>query len=677
MKLLDLTRSIVAVALVFSVTVDGASGPQNAGGQQQLSEEDSQFWDRYLHNQESSITLSPTKAPTDSPTKAPTDSPTKAPTDSPTKAPVGGPCDVEVSLTCVNSKGLQCNQLKAPPSACADGTRIRTLTFRYQNCLCPASFNLQPNPNDAGENICIDSAPLVEAPVVVECRGPRGLSMSVSPAEVLPDGLFTVTNPTGGFLPLKVYCDILDGVTGAKLQTNIIDTSGQTSLNLEDKYGAMLLESCDELTCVETISYTIDIENIGRNCLDMTQADFVFNDDITNLLPLLPSTELCPEKSTSFDLTTAIDVCTAGDYFAQAIVVANPPDKNAGFCEDDAELSFAILEQATNPPTFPPTNSPTFPPTKAPTYRPTKSPSFPPTKAPVRPPTQSPVSVCTIRLDTRCVVAGNSTQAGRPCETPFLGIESCKERPTSAVMLFNGGGCAQSDNTQGLLFSCVDMNGGPPVNEGERAYIEVTDIKGNQIDYFSGVVEVGNTYRINDNNERFEADMFITIYTPDQRTVLQSVQFHSSCSRNLELKNRFGASQLVEFTNDLQGTVSCFVTFSFTLTISVPISATTTQPIVLTRLTATTNFAGNLDLTTEVAGLTIAPGSAPLLVTLEGVIDASSQMRYTLMFYVEGAVAATGQKCTGSETLSFLAGHAPGARSPVASPTSEKSKKRK
>jgi len=285
------------------------------------------------------------------------------------------------------------------------------------------------------------------------------------------------------------------------------------------------------------------------------------------------------------------------------------------------------------------------------------------------PPTNPPTSECIIELDTSCVIGGNSSQSGQSCDVPTLGIEPCLERPTGATMLYNGGGCEQSDNTQELKFTCQDMNGGPPIEEGAESFIVVTDIKGNGITYFSGLVGVGETFPLNDNNERFEADMFITISTPDQGTVLQMVQFHSSCSSNLELKNRFGASQLVEFVNSVQGVVSCFVSFSFSLEIIVPIEATTTEPIILTSLTAMTNFAGDLDLTDQVEGQTISPGSAPVIVTLEGTIDASTQMRYTLFFNINGNVVATGQPCTGMDMLSFLAGNEPGARLPAGSPT--------
>ena len=233
-------------------------------------------------------------------------------------------------------------------------------------------------------------------------------------------------------------------------------------------------------------------------------------------------------------------------------------------------------------------------------------------------------------------------------------------------MLFNGGGCEQSDNTQELKFTCADSNGGPPINEGEQVYIIVTDIKGLGVTYFSGLVAVGETYSINDEGQRFEADQFITVYTPDQSTVLQSVQYHSSCSSNLELKNRFGASQLVEFINDLQGLVSCFQTVSFAIDVALPITATGSESIELTTMTAMTSFAGLIDLTPQVAGQVIGPDSPSIVVTLEGTINAAERQMYTIAYSVEGVRVSDGALCTGMDMISFVAGADPNATAPSA-----------
>ena len=153
------------------------------------------------------------------------------------------------------------------------------------------------------------------------------------------------------------------------------------------------------------------------------------------------------------------------------------------------------------------------------------------------------------------------------------------------------------------------------------------------------------------------------------------VQYHSSCSRNLELKNRFGASQLVEFMNELQGTVSCFATFTFALDIAVPITAIG-EDIQITSLIADTSFAGVIDLTPQVQGQIIEPGGS-IIVTLEGTIDAAERMTYTILYNIEGTRVSDGSLCTGMEMVSFEAGRDPSVPAGIPAGAGKQSKNRK
>ena len=282
---------------------------------------------------------------------------------------------------------------------------------------------------------------------------------------------------------------------------------------------------------------------------------------------------------------------------------------------------------------------------------------------------------CILEVGTTCVIAGSSSSAGQSCDTPTLGVEPCLERPLQMTMLYNGGDCSQSDNDQLLKFTCADSNGAPPTAEGAISYIVVTDIKGKGITYFEGPVPVGSQYVLGDGVNRVEADMFINIYSgPDQATLLQAVQYHSSCSSTLELKNRFGASQLVQYFNEVQGNVSCFADFAFSIDIEVPISVGGDN-VTLTSLIATTNFAGVLNLSDQVAGKTVSPGGS-IAVTLQGTIDASIRRTYVLELTVEGA-KPSGEICRGSDTLSFEAGNVPGAPTPAGLPSAPSSKSKK
>ena len=444
-----------------------------------------------------------------------------------------------------------------------------------------------------------------------------------------------------------------------------------------------------EETCLVNVCYNVEIKNVGDVCMEVTVVDLNVNDQVASLLDSVTVNPLCPPDSTSVESCGDIDICAGGQFSANINVEADPP--NGDRCQAQGEYIFTIVPIVPSPesssvtppvaspvtpplssPVTPPLSSPVTPPLSPPVTPPLSPPVTPPLSLPVTPPVSPPVTpdvpppTCTIELSSDCTIAGGESD-GQDCETPTVGITLCLERPTGVTMLFNGGGCEQSDNTQELQFSCADMNGGPPVNEGEQAYIVVTDIKGLGITYFSGLVAVGETYVLNDGGERFETDQFITIYTPDQSTVLQMVQYHCSCSSNLELKNRFGASQLVEFVNDLQGVVSCFQTISFAIDVALPVTATGSEEIELTSMTAMTSFAGDVDLTDQVAGQVIGPDNPSVVVTLEGTINAAERQTYTIAYDVQGTRVADGELCTGMDMISIVAGADPNA--PGAAPT--------
>lgn len=227
-------------------------------------------------------------------------------------------------------------------------------------------------------------------------------------------------------------------------------------------------------------------------------------------------------------------------------------------------------------------------------------------------------------------------------------------------MLYIGGDCSQSDNIQEDKFFCEDRNGGPPTEEGASSYIVVTDIKGKGVVYFSGFVQIGQEYPLDDGGNRFEADQFITVYSSDDTTesnILQFVQYHSSCSSNLQLKNRFGAHQLTGFYNTVQGNITCFATANFGLQVQLPLDVNGSRGATLTSMTLVTNFVGSIDLTEEVAGAVVEPGGSTVA-TVQGVIDLTERKRYTILAQMTGIGTMTQSVCTGSNLIEFFAGSA-------------------
>jgi len=149
----------------------------------------------------------------------------------------------------VTADGRPCNEIESPSTlTCTDGSDIEVLAFSYQNCLCDPTANSQ---GDAA--FCEDSAPLVEDDVTVDCNG-----VDVAPATVPPGGIFSVTVPGGGPFPDTIDCSI-SGPDGSLLQQNVIVTSGNANLELGDKFGALQLESCNDLTCKELLCYNVAI----------------------------------------------------------------------------------------------------------------------------------------------------------------------------------------------------------------------------------------------------------------------------------------------------------------------------------------------------------------------------------------------------------------------------------
>ena len=185
------------------------------------------------------------------PTGNPASSPVAIPPTSP-PIPAVESCSVDVDLECVvTADGRDCETIESPSTkTCTanDPAALQVLAFSYQNNVCDPGSNSQ---GDAAT--CVDSAPLVEDDVTVECVG-----LTVDPSTVPPGGIFSVTASGGGPLPDVMDCSII-GPDGVVLQQNTLDVSGNSVLELEDGFGALQLEACNDITCKELVTYRITV----------------------------------------------------------------------------------------------------------------------------------------------------------------------------------------------------------------------------------------------------------------------------------------------------------------------------------------------------------------------------------------------------------------------------------
>jgi len=218
--------------------------------------------------------------------------------------------------------------------------------------------------------------------------------------------------------------------------------------------------------------------------------------------------------------------------------------KLIGFNNQDGEFICPVEN------TRDPTKTPTRDPTKVPTHGPTKTPTHGPTKTPTRDPTTPPTRAPT-KTPTR-----SPTMSPTPCPRVI-----CESRATKFFFQYTGGSCSKSKHSQGSKASC---SGNQKVSTYDGAHVTFTsassgnkkkDSKKKEV-YFSGWVLKGDVAIVDNGGGKFPADMEIHIYESISGSEIQTVAFHSSCSKNLFLGDVFGAMKVVGFENK-EGTTRC------------------------------------------------------------------------------------------------------------------------
>ena len=284
---------------------------------------------------------------------------------------------------------------------------------------------------------------------------------------------------------------------------------------------------------------------------------------------------------------------------------------------------------------------------------------------------------CRIETSLSCQVFENGSLEGQDCETFLprpLTLDQCRQTPLTTTLLYNGGDCSQTDNGSFLGVACQDgASLPPPVQEGEQSYIAVTAASDPDRIYFEGYVAVGDTYELDGGGSVMDDGFLIQIYdSDDKRFLLQQVLYSKSlCSSTVEFLSRFGASQIVEYTNDSQGKISAFATNEYEVKLDVTFSLKqdditlekspekeTKREVTMESATLLTNFDGFIDLTDVVKDQVIAPNKPVIVVTTVANIDFLSQrQRYTALVQATGRQSDDDEDvCTGTDFLHFVAG---------------------
>eukprot|EP00339_Tiarina_fusa_P025569 CAMPEP_0117077738 /NCGR_PEP_ID=MMETSP0472-20121206/54796_1 /TAXON_ID=693140 ORGANISM="Tiarina fusus, Strain LIS" /NCGR_SAMPLE_ID=MMETSP0472 /ASSEMBLY_ACC=CAM_ASM_000603 /LENGTH=1142 /DNA_ID=CAMNT_0004804163 /DNA_START=45 /DNA_END=3473 /DNA_ORIENTATION=- len=317
-------------------------------------------------------------------------------------------------------------------------------------------------------------------------------------------------------------------------------------------------------------------------------------------------------------------------------------------------------------PSAAPSETPSMSPSESPSESPSSAPSPAPSAAPSTAPSPAPSETCVLEIDLDCVPS--DPRLGTDCESIPIFTQICEDRPFEMSFRYNGGDCSQSFNIQPRsLFTCQDFNGGPPTEQNATTYIQAFELNGGEM-YFEGFVNVGNLFTLTTEEEgdTVSANMNISMWDPRGSTnpaeivqganLLQTVKYHSSCSRNLFLKDRFGSAQLVEFISPDQGLVTCFVTANLALDILIPIQ-TDGDSVRLKSLEIATNSFGIFNRTDEVNGMVVMGGDVVMVSPLNVSLDLTNRQRYTFFTVVIGETLNGDSECFGQDFFEFTAGN--------------------
>lgn len=517
------------------------------------------------------------------------------------------------------------------------------LHFSYQFCFCDEQANDQGDHSE-----CTDFAPLVEEPVIVQCAGTYGGHLYVSPHIVEPAQRFSVSTYDGSVLPKKIDCTVFDS-HGRPLQRNIIDTSGAAPLTLGDKYGALQLDSCDEISCKEFFNYKVFISNTASDPALITDATFFFNELSGDVVSELGTNPLKAGQSTSLDFKFDLDICSGEDYCARIIAKASPPD--GAYCASESKRTINFDPYGGGAKYRPYYSEPVYP-------KPNPVPYKDPYSAPVRAPVPVPSSDI-IKIDGSCSIA-EGPFAGKDPSAIDWSSQTSMIAPTRVVLRYTGNSC-------GATPECFDGPGGKPRgsvvvkasnNAPPGTIYNSTLIESDGLFVFEGS-QIGEKTRL-------------MVESSDGSSIYQTL-FLDTSAGGFSLMDEHGAFKVISFTNNRQGMVSVFGQVDITVSLSAP-RLMSTQSVRLETVIEDSEspILSNkpLDLTPRFKGLSIRPGrSIPRTITnvMEGQIDLSLPNAVTLALDATGTLLPIGEAANGSLRFTCFIGQ--GNRRNLAAPT--------
>ena len=253
-------------------------------------------------------------------------------------------CRVDIDIVCESVTGVDCTELEEADGDCSEGSDIVTLGFRYVDCICADGVDSQGD-----ISTCEDlNGGLTGDTVIISCKDIDGNAVG-TPQTVEINSLFLVERPNG--LPSSLTCT-LEGSDGTPLQEVSLDPSGQTKLNLKDKFGGLQLESCSddsgtELDCLNKVTYTFNIKNIGSGQMNVSKLEIEREETgvVVDLTDQIEDPELERGECTLVDYTEFLDLCEPFIHTTTATTEASSTataEAGTEICQDSEIYQFQI-----------------------------------------------------------------------------------------------------------------------------------------------------------------------------------------------------------------------------------------------------------------------------------------------------------------------------------------------
>jgi hypothetical protein len=244
---------------------------------------------------------------------------------------------------------------------------------------------------------------------------------------------------TSAGLPAYISCSLTTD-DGSDVQKVAFDLSGGDELSLQNTFGSLRLEACDELDCHLNVSYSYSVENVGNVAVSVNSLDRTRNDNTQVLLPILGPRLIAPGSTVVASESETINLCSNQVYSTTINAEAVPPTASAclasasfqfetsfdtiGTMSFQAPTTISPLASSDIPNTVP-SQAPSNIPSQTTSDFPSQIPSWFPSGGQATAPSASPTTQCEFDLETTCIPPPGASS----CNVTTPAEVQCSGRP--------------------------------------------------------------------------------------------------------------------------------------------------------------------------------------------------------------------------------------------------------